>query len=118
MTPYTITGQGLLQAGYKKVKPDKELAEGLFQKKIEENGKTRYFINFYTWDLGRYINGEGIAASVEVNLHAPSINPDHDGMFDTFQVMFYVTRNSTIKEVEAFYENMYRVMNCIPDPHN
>lgn len=84
-----------------------KLADKFFQKRIKDkNGKTKYFINVYHY-LAIYSNVDSSIFQV----HFSTENYEYAVEISSYNF-------SSFEEVEKFFEDYYKVNNCIPDKHN
>lgn len=111
---YKIDYKVLEADGFKAHKTDKEHAECLLQKAFYDRKKNiKYFLNFYIWDFAAWNiprNQYRFATSVECLLYLPT--------GDAVEVNFHITPETTLKDVYAFYEGVYKKLKCVPDLHN
>ncbi len=109
-----MTQQDLLDAGYRKchITPKSELyklADELYQKRIEENGVTLYFVNVYWYDWTEYSHQKPPSWAVETAMY-----PDENRVFGAE----YHSDSRPIQEIESDIRGLYDYLKCIPDPHN
>lgn len=111
-----MTHKDLIDAGYKGFPTGGnnelyKLADHFFQKRIEENGVTLFFIDVYWYDWEKLPNGHKRppSAMFEANLY-----PDEGRNM----VLVFHRDERPIAEIEADFRRVYDFMNCIPDPHN
>lgn len=121
-----ITVKDLENAGYRQYKTPSIHPEAicLWQKAVrnvrpgrsQDQVQKLYFINFYQWKL----NSEYRAAefTTEVRMYTDGAGRDSFDEPQSFDLNYFTRDIDTVKIVEDFYANAYKVLNCIPDYHN
>ena len=113
-----ITVQALLDGGYRKYKSLRPGTRALYQKRIKTGDKTRYFINVDEWDWDPYPQmAEAVKArnalSVNCRMYMHLNGYDVEANIDLL-----LEPDLTVTDVEAFYENAYERLGCVPDRQN
>ena len=106
----------LEESGYRKcsgiISELKQGASNHFQKTVmDSEGNKKYFINVYEFDftnLHGYV-GDTLGYQAEVRFYRKS---------QVFNAELLFMRKTTIKEMEAFFDNVFIAMNCDIDQHN
>lgn len=112
-----IEPNDLITAGFRYYPATMNLGKGpLYQKRYEgDDGRPLYFLNVTenVEFIERYPDlADNYRWSVEAHLYL-----DADG--DKFAVVRYMVRaNTTVAEIEGFYQRAYAALGCVPDPHN
>jgi hypothetical protein len=96
----------LLERGYKYQSYNSVGPIGSYSKVIYKNGKKGYFIVIYKYYETLCCN---IAYDLDVRLYREN---------QQFSLNLRIEKNTTIEEIEKFYEEAYEKFNCIPDIHN
>ena len=108
-----LTPQRLLDSGFKEYAPHQHLGDRwdrAFQKRVQKQGVTLYFVNVQMWDHRKY--GEtriGWDSWADFYWHAdgPRIRFTVDGI-ESLQP----------RELLRLFADAFRKLGCIPDPHN
>ena len=109
-TVFQIDHDTLLAAGYQYFKPygNKAGYEDDYQKAVRDgNGVLLFHLDAFRYDLRRSTGGEGWQFNTQY--HIP------EGFFDLNLV---ITPAMTLEWIEAWLEQAYWRLGCIPDPHN
>ncbi len=109
-----IDKEALKASGYRMVF-QKDGEHFLFQKTVEEGDKKLYFI---TVEL--FLDSEAqLRAESEARFFRHAETKRNDGSSNqAFNVQLSVICNTTIEEMEAFYDRVYSRMYCFPDLYN
>ena len=106
----------LEESGYTKCKgmvsEFKTGASNLFQKTVKDSkGNKKYFINVFEFDFQDvpHYKGDTLGYQAEVRFFRK---------WQEFDVELLFMRKTTIKEMEAFFDNVFISMNCDNDKHN
>lgn len=91
-----------------------------YQKTIrtQDDRKKRFFITIYVYDyrdipLDRRPADLTFGFSPEVHLYRGT-----EESYETLIVQYYVENTTTVQKLEAFYQEVYDKLGCIPDVHN
>ena len=102
-----ITKAKLLKEGYKEYDAnDRAFHSRLYQKCIRTRNVKKYFIDVYYYEIIE-MNLKGVCpfeAKVQFNTNTSN----------TFDVALHVNNKTTIREIEAFFAEVYKKMNCEP----
>jgi len=107
-----MTHESLIEAGYSSFKPNNG-ANKFFQKRFyNEEGKIKYFLNIYYWDLSKYNE------HCKPSYHAEAVM--YDGSEETWWEfkLYGITPDIPLHQVERKFEDMWRKMGFYIDRHN
>jgi len=92
-------------------------ASNLFQKRFRnEAGETLYFINVYEFDFTEYQETGRYPKDMPVLKYHAEVRffrGEHE-----FDVELPFLQNTTVADMEKFFEEVFQVMKCEPDKHN
>lgn len=116
---FKINRQSLEAAGYRffqdHMKGDG--CEGLMQKAfLDDNRNKLYFLNVYLWDLSEIIRRPHRSVVVETHFYRTEAL-SHPGE-TSIQIEVPMATDATIEKMEAFFADMYKKLDCVPDLHN
>lgn len=103
----TINKENLLNADYKIFKNglfmNDETYLMSFEKRFDDEKGKKYFIHLNCRDFSNYNNKLGIRYDSEVQFNT-------DG--ETFNVNYFINDDTTIEQMEKFYENLWETLKC------
>jgi hypothetical protein len=111
-----IEAEKLLEQGYREYTDSRKNADSSFQKRIQNNkNETMYFLNFHMYDyttlrFASQFNDLGIRWDSDAGLYLKDTS--------YFRVGKAPEDHDTLEDIENFYQEIYKNMNCIPDVHN
>src|SRR5690606_21186391 len=108
----------LKEAGYKWFKDNWKNSLRAFQKKFTDEKGTKYFITGYHWNFGKQLNRTGIEDRDQYSFDV-QFNIDKKGKYQTIDIIYsgdFLPNEyrpvTTLKEVEDFYEKIWKDMNA------
>lgn len=107
-----LTKEELIERGYREYNypngaPGKgKVVTKLYQKAFRCQNKRLFYLNIWFYDFSRYGERNGWSPEAQFNAHHDQ-NP-------TFNVEFLDNDDTTISEIENFFEQIYYYMKCQP----
>lgn len=105
--------QEFLDAGYREWRSGAgdEAHKTLLQRAIRDNtGKHLFFVDVWVWDWSEFRD-----RVQDLVTYTPSVHFNmHGDRNQSFEVKMHDSKTMTISQIEAFFEKIYKMMNCQP----